>query len=136
MQEIIKANDICVECNPISNRMLGFTRDLRYHPTRFMLDRGIQVSISSDVPSFFYSEGVTLDFLMVVLAWELDLKDLKKLALNGLNYSSISEEKKANLRPIFDLRWQEFISLMLKTYGNDEMEKGEEWSTGSSSSDQ
>lgn len=81
-----------------------------------MLDKGIQVSISSDVPSFFYSEGVTLDFLMVTLAWSLDLKDLKKLALNGLNYSSISEAKKEKLRPEFERKWAEFVDWVLSTY--------------------
>lgn len=41
MHKFLLEHDICVECNPISNRMLGFTRDLRCHPTRFMLDKGI-----------------------------------------------------------------------------------------------
>lgn len=72
------------------------------------------MSISSDVPSFFYGEGVTLDFLMVALAWQLDLKDLKKLALNGITYSSVSEQVKADLKVAFEQEWDKFIIWAVK----------------------
>ena len=57
--------------------VLGYTKDLRTHPVRFMLHHGLQISISSDDPGFFHYSGVTLDFVYVTLAWELDLLDLK-----------------------------------------------------------
>jgi len=41
LHQFLKDQNICVECNPISNRMLGHTRDLTSHPNRFMLDQGI-----------------------------------------------------------------------------------------------
>ena len=62
-----------------------------------MLHKGIQASISSDDPGLFGYEGVTLDYLVATLAWELDIRDLKKLSLNGIKYSSLDDEKKANL---------------------------------------
>ena len=37
------------------------------------------MSISSDDPGLFGYEGVTLDWLYAAGAWELDIKDLKKL---------------------------------------------------------
>ena len=76
LKEII-ARDICVEACPLSNMVLGYTKDLRTHPVRFMLHHGLQISISSDDPGFFHYSGVTLDFVYVTLAWELDLLDLK-----------------------------------------------------------
>ena len=74
--------------------VLGYTKDLRSHPAAYLLDQGVQVSISSDDPGLFGYEGVTLDWLYAAGAWELDIKDLKKLVLNGLQYSNVSKELK------------------------------------------
>ena len=112
LQEIIQ-RDICVEACPLSNMVLGYTLDLRNHPVRYMLHQGLQASISSDDPGFFHYSGVTLDFLYVTLAWELDIWDLKKLSLNGIIYSTVSEEKKANLlNNIFPAKWEEFLTML------------------------
>jgi adenosine deaminase CECR1 len=78
--------------------LLGYVTDLRNHPVRFMLHKGIQVSINSDNPGFFGYEGVTMDYVYAIIAWDLDLRDLKKLSLNGITYSSLSEEKKTHLK--------------------------------------
>jgi adenosine deaminase len=55
-----------------------------------MLARGVPVSINSDDPGYWDYYGVTLDYAWVTLAWELDLKDLKKLCLNAIKYSLAS----------------------------------------------
>ena len=110
LQEIIK-RDICVEACPLSNMVLGYTLDMRNHPVRYMMHQGLQTSINSDDPGFFHYSGVTLDFVYATLGWELDLWDLKKLSLNGIKYSTVSEEKKAHLlNNVFPPQWAEFIS--------------------------
>ena len=112
LQEVIK-RDICVEACPLSNMVLGYTMDMRNHPVRYMMHHGLQVSISSDDPGFFHYSGVTLDFLYVTLAWELDIWDLKKLCLNGITYSSIPEDKKRNLlENVFPGKWDEFVAML------------------------
>ncbi len=79
LQEIVKKEQICIECCPVSNIVLGYTLDLRCHPVRGFLHQGIPVSINPDDPGFFDAEGVTLDYVYAFMAWELDLADLKKL---------------------------------------------------------
>jgi len=107
LQDIVKQRNICIEACPISNLLLGYTTDLRNHPVRFMLHKGIQASISSDDPGFFGYDGVTMDYFMATLTWELDLRDLKKLSLNGITYASISEDKKKVLRDVvFPNKWK------------------------------
>jgi adenosine deaminase CECR1 len=108
VEEVIR-RDICVECCPLSNHLLGFTRDLRTHPMSHLLTKGVQVSISSDDPGFFGYEGVTLDFVYACGAWNLDLRDLKKLSLNGIDYSSFSPETKQQLTQEFHKRWALWI---------------------------
>lgn len=110
LQEI-KKRDICIESCPLSNMVLGYCKDMRTHPVRFLLHHGVQVSISSDDPGFFNYAGVTLDFVYVALGWELDLMDLKKLCINGLQYSSIPQEQKDNLlNNVFPEKWNAFIT--------------------------
>ncbi len=70
----------------------------------------MQTSISSDDPGFFHYSGVTLDFIYVTLAWELDIWDLKKLSLNGIKYSTVSDEKtKHLLETVCPAKWDECI---------------------------
>jgi adenosine deaminase CECR1 len=75
--EIVKEKKICIECCPISNMILGYIGDMRNHPTRSLIHAGIPVAISPDDPGFMGYEGVTLDYLYVYLAWDLDIRDLK-----------------------------------------------------------
>ena len=90
--------------------LLGYTTDLRNHPVRFMLHKGLQASINSDDPGLFGYEGVTMDYFMACIAWELDIRDLKKLSLNGIVYSSLSADEKKYLKnEIFPKKWKEFI---------------------------
>jgi adenosine deaminase CECR1 len=93
--------------------VLGYTLDLRTHPVSYMLSRGIQASISSDDPGFFGYEGVTLDYVYAVGAWQLDMKDIKQLSLNGIKYSSVSKEVKGKVREAFDKDWQEWINFVI-----------------------
>ena len=41
-----------------------------------------------------------MDYLMASLAWELDIRDLKKLSLNGIKYSSLEDDRKLLLSDI------------------------------------
>jgi len=111
---MVKEKDICIEVCPLSNMVLGYTKDLRTHPVSYMLSRGVQASISSDDPGLFGYEGVTLDYVYATGAWELDLRDLKQLSLNGIKYSSIIEEEKTYLREqIFDSKWNAWVDSIL-----------------------
>jgi adenosine deaminase CECR1 len=95
--------------------VLGYTFDLRNHPIRDLTFKGLQWSISSDDPGFFNYEGVTLDYAYCTIAWELTLRDLKKLSLNGITFSSIPEAKKAHLmNDVFPGKWKEFITYLNK----------------------
>ena len=116
LQELVKQKKICIECCPVSNLILGYTLDLRCHPVRAFLHQGIPVSISPDDPGFFDYDGVTLDYVYAYLAWELDVRDLKKLCLNSIEFSSISQEDKGELRKFFDDRWARFIDFIKSMY--------------------
>lgn len=69
---------------------------------RSLLTRGVIVSISPDDPGFFDTPGVTIDYLLVYIAWDLDLCDLKKLCLNSLEHSTVTKEEKVAIYEFFN----------------------------------
>jgi adenosine deaminase CECR1 len=83
-----------------------------------MLHKGLQASISSDDPGFFGYEGVTMDYLMAYIAWDLSIRDIKKLSLNGIEYSNIDRDHKTYLKDeIFSKEWKEFVQNIIAKYG-------------------
>jgi len=61
---------------------------------------------------------VALDYIYAVLAWELDMRDLKKLSLNGIKYSSINGNRKKDFDKAFDPKWEAWID-WLSTFDTD-----------------
>ena len=99
---------------PISNLILGYTLDLRWHPGKFLLQNGVPVSLSADDPGFWGIQGLTLDYAYATLAWELDIKDLKQFAINGIKYSSLTDDEKQVHMTKFYSDWDEWIQNVLK----------------------
>ena len=116
LMDQVKAKDICIEISPLSNQILGYVGDLRVHPGSQYLSHGIPISISSDDPLIFDYNGLSYDFWSIFLAWELDLKDLKKLAINSLQYSALSEDEKENALQSWERKWNLFINEALKLF--------------------
>lgn len=114
--QMVKDQNICIECCPVSNRILGYTNDLRIHPARALLANGVKVSISPDDQGFFDARGTTLDFVLVFLAWKLTLADLKQLCLNSIEFASISQEEKDKLTVFFDYKWRRFLAYVRGRY--------------------
>jgi adenosine deaminase CECR1 len=110
LYEEIKKRNCAIELCPLSSQLLNFTRDLRSHPGIGYLRNGIQCVLSSDDPSIFGFSGLSYDFWSACMAWELDLKALKKLALNSLQYSTLQANEKRQVLEVFDKRWQAFIA--------------------------
>ena len=51
-----------------------------------------------------------MDYLYAYIAWDLNLRDIKKLSLNGIEYANLDKDHKEYLRnEIFSKEWKEFI---------------------------
>lgn len=108
--ELIRKQGKLVEVSPISNQILGYVSDLRNHPARVLLSNGVQCSINSDDPSVYGYEGLSYDFWVAFVYWELDVKALKKLVFNSINYSSLHEGEKKKAIAYLDKQWIDFVS--------------------------
>ncbi|HFK5583857.1 TPA: adenosine kinase [Elizabethkingia anophelis] len=110
--ELIKKQNKLVEVSPISNQILGYVSDMRNHPARVLLSNGVQCSINSDDPGVYGYEGLSYDFWVAFVYWELDIKALKKLVYNSINYSSLNEKEKKEAILYLDKQWTDFVTKM------------------------
>ncbi|MFS4457374.1 adenosine kinase [Maribacter sp. 2304DJ31-5] len=108
VEQVIE-KDILVELNPLSNTLLGYVKDPRNHPARTLMKYGVQCSISSDDPGVFGYEGLSYDFWYAFVHWELDLKSLKKLVFNSIEYSSLEMERKKRAITKLNQDWDIFV---------------------------
>jgi adenosine deaminase CECR1 len=110
LQEMVKEKDICIEVNPLSNQILDYINDLRIHPAVYYMNNGIQITISPDDPGVFDYTGVTPDYWTAFLAWGLDLRALKKLVYNSIEYSTLDKKEKQLANEHLDKEWTKWIT--------------------------
>lgn len=108
LMEMVRERGIAVEVCPISNQILGYVPDLRAHPAVALIAAGIPIVLAPDDPGIM-RHTFSYDYYAAFMAWELDLRDLKQLALNSLLYSAMSPEEKANARSVWEKRWADFV---------------------------
>lgn len=92
--EIVRSRNLAVETCIVSNQLLGFTPDIRNHPSLHHYRFGIPIILGSDDAGTFGYDNITVDWYAAFMAWGLDLRDLRTLAINSLNYSGMSSTDK------------------------------------------
>jgi adenosine deaminase CECR1 len=109
LMQIVKERDIAIEVCPISNQVLGYVADLRNHPAVLYINSGLPVVICPDDPSIWKCT-FSYDFYAAFMAWGLDLKCLKKLAMNSLVYSGMNLEERERALEFWRGKWAKFIT--------------------------
>lgn len=112
IKEMVKQNNICIEVSPISNKMLHYVKDLRNHPLANLIAEDVPIVISSDDPSFFNTLPLSHDFYMTfvgIASAHSDLRFLKQLAINSINYSGLSDKEKARALDMWNKKWDKWI---------------------------
>eukprot|EP00475_Leptophrys_vorax_P015394 TRINITY_DN2174_c0_g1_i1.p1 TRINITY_DN2174_c0_g1~~TRINITY_DN2174_c0_g1_i1.p1 ORF type:complete len:491 (-),score=139.51 TRINITY_DN2174_c0_g1_i1:42-1514(-) len=110
VEQMLIAQRIPVEVSPLSNHILGFVSDLRFHPAGGYFRRNVPMVLSSDDPMLFGYTGMTHDFFQAIVNWRLKLQDIKQLIYSSVEFSALSGEAKTSIRKTIDLEWQRFVS--------------------------
>jgi len=108
LMQIVKERGIAIEVCPISNQVLGYVADLRNHPAVLYINNGLPVVICPDDPGIWKC-SFSYDFYAAFMAWGLDLKCLKQLAMNSLLYSAMAPEEKERALRHWHEKWAKFI---------------------------
>jgi adenosine deaminase CECR1 len=114
LMELYREKGIALEVCPISNQMLNYVHDLRMHPAVSFINAGLSISLSPDDPAIFQYCGVSHDFWEACMAWNLDLRALKWLAISSIKHSALNDDAKKKLRQIWERKWQTFIQTQVK----------------------
>lgn len=109
LMQIVKVRGIAIEVCPIANQVLGYVADLRNHPAILYINSGLPVVICPDGPGIWKCT-FSYDFYAAFMAWGLDLKCLKQLAMNSLIYSAMDPEEKERALEFWQKKWAEFIT--------------------------
>jgi adenosine deaminase-related growth factor len=109
LMQIVKDRGMAIEVCPIANQVLGYVADLRNHPAVLYINSGLPVVICPDGPGI-WKGTFSYDFYMAFMAWGLDLKCLKQLAMNSLIYSAMDPEEKEKALEFWREKWEEFIT--------------------------
>ncbi len=93
IDEIVK-RDIALTVCPLSNTALRVVDDLKNHPIKKMMSKGLKVTVNSDDPAYFGGQ-VNQNYIELQDALELTKADLYEFAKNSFQYSLLDKEQKA-----------------------------------------
>ena len=104
--------DVPIEVCPISNQVLKLVEDLRNHPASPLIQESFPVVISADDPGIWGAKGLTYDMyeaFMGMASATMDLRLLKKLALNSIKYTTLDSEGKDKCMNMFETKWHNTV---------------------------
>ncbi|XP_048728316.2 adenosine deaminase 2-like [Ostrea edulis] len=116
VMKVVKERGIAIEVNPISNQVLALVSDLRNHPAADLVATDFPVVISADDPSVWGARGLSYDFYMAFMALAgetTDLRLLKKLSMNSIQYSAMNPVEKGKAMNLWRQKWNAFIQQAL-----------------------
>lgn len=92
--ELLVKKQIPLTVCPLSNLSLRVVKDMKQHPLKTLLERGLMVTVNSDDPAYF-GGYINENYLVVTEALGLSRADLVQLAKNSIKGSLLSEKEKA-----------------------------------------
>jgi len=94
---------------PLSNLRLKVVSDLREHPLKKLLDRGVRITLHSDDPAYF-GGYITENYRAAAEALELTPGDIRQLAVNAFEASFLDEKRKTEWIAKVDSLYRSFPS--------------------------
>lgn len=99
--EEIVTRDMALTVCPLSNLELRVVTDLKDHPLKTMLKKGIKATVNSDDPAYF-GGYLNQNFTAIQQALNLTKEDIIVLAKNSFQYSLLDENRKSELLNLVD----------------------------------
>lgn len=100
VEEIVK-RDMALTVCPLSNLELRVVNDLKDHPLKTMLNKGIKATVNSDDPAYF-GGYLNQNFTAIQEALQLTKEDIIVLAKNSFQYSLLDDNRKNELINLVD----------------------------------
>jgi adenosine deaminase len=101
LTERLVQSQIALTVCPLSNYKLAGVTDMRKHPLREMLDKGLNATINSDDPAYF-GGYMTENYTAVADALDLGVEEIITLARNGISATFCTTEEKTVMQGKLD----------------------------------
>ena len=105
--ERLLTEEIALTICPLSNLKLRVVENMKNHPLRIMLEKGLKATVNSDDPAYF-GGYINENFVAVAEALELNKKHLYTLARNSFEASFINK----NLKSLYITKLDEFFAIV------------------------
>ncbi len=87
---------------PLSNLKLKVVSDMKDHPLKTMIEKGLLVTVNSDDPAYF-GGYLNENYLAVAKALDLSEEEILKLVQNAFNSSFVEEKRKEEMREMAEM---------------------------------
>lgn len=108
INKIIKDN-ITLEVCPTSNVQTNVVATYENHPIKYLYDKGIKVTISTDNRTVS-NINLTEEYQKLINTFQFTLEDIKRMNIFAINSSFLSDIEKENLIIKYNTLYEEFIS--------------------------
>ena len=115
LMHLLQQQKTPVEVCVLSNKMLGYTPDLRQHPGQLLHKLGLPVILSPDDPGLFGYNEVSVDWYHVLMGWGgIGLEDFYLFGLNSLTASTMTEEQQVHaIEKVFKPAWESYVATLV-----------------------
>jgi len=108
LMDYLRQRDVTIEASPISNVRTGMIPSLEKHPIRTFMERGLNVTVSTDDPSMFGTD-MNNEYLQLHRRLNFTVSELFKLSLNAVDSLFLTEKQKINMHKSFTKEYQRLI---------------------------
>lgn len=102
---LLKKRQIPLEMCVISNLKTGVCKSIENHPIKQYFEQGLMVTVNSDDPTMF-NTSINQEYLILAQKLDFTISDLKRLSINSIVASFMSEENKELMKSLFEKEWQ------------------------------
>ncbi|MBS0266097.1 MAG: hypothetical protein JSS02_29465, partial [Planctomycetes bacterium] len=113
----VREQSIPLEVCLASSHILGNTAEISHHPARAWFRDGVRISVNPDDPGIMGCD-LALDWYLAFVAWQLNLTELKRLILNGLEGCSLPPDQQQAVIEVWNRRWREWVADIDRTLTN------------------
>jgi adenosine deaminase len=103
---LLKEKRIPLEMCVVSNIKTGVCQSVKSHPIKEYFEDGLLVTVNSDDPVMFHS-SVTHEYLTLMRELDFSVNDLKRLSMNGIEASFMSNNDKSRMKSLFESEWRQ-----------------------------
>ena len=111
--DYLKERQIPLEICVVSNIRTQVCKSFKEHPVRNYFKDGLMTTVNSDDPTMF-DTSITNEYLVLIKKFGFSLEEIRKINLNSLDASFMSNNEKDLMKQTFNQEWEELISKYFK----------------------